>query len=133
MVKDYLNQLKSNGKYTWNDIANISGIPETTLRKIFSGETADPRFDTVAKIVTALGGSLDDVLDKTKKGEQLETNTIFSLKEVYEDRIKDLKEHNASLKKDKTILAIVAAILTIVLAGVLIADIFIASHGWIQY
>ena len=127
MVKDYLNQLKSNGKYTWNDIANISGIPETTLRKIFSGETADPRFDTVAKIVTALGGSLDDVLDKTKKGEQLETNTIFSLKEVYEDRIKDLKEHNASLKKDKTILAIVAAILTIVLAGVLIADIFIAS------
>ena len=129
MVKDYLNQLKSNGKYTWNDIANISGIPETTLRKIFSGETADPRFDTVAKIVTALGGSLDDVLDKTKKGEQLETNTIFSLKEVYEDRIKDLKEHNASLKKDKTILAIVAAILTIVLAGVLIADIFIASHG----
>lgn len=126
MVKDYLNQLKSNGKYTWNDIANISGIPETTLRKIFSGETADPRFDTVAKIVTALGGSLDDVLDKTKKGEQLETNTIFSLKEVYEDRIKDLKEHNASLKKDKTILAIVAAILTIVLAGVLIVDIFIA-------
>ena len=133
MVKDYLNQLKSNGKYTWNDIANISGIPETTLRKIFSGETADPRFDTVAKIVTALGGSLDDVLDKTKKGEQLETNTIFSLKEVYEDRIKDLKEHNASLKKDKTILAIVTAILTIVLAGVLIADIFIAPHGWIQY
>ncbi|MBR6552723.1 MAG: helix-turn-helix transcriptional regulator [Clostridia bacterium] len=118
--------MKSNGKYTWNDIANISGIPETTLRKIFSGETADPRFDTVAKIVTALGGSLDDVLDKTKKGEQLETNTIFSLKEVYEDRIKDLKEHNASLKKDKTILAIVAAILTIVLAGVLIVDIFIA-------
>ena len=133
MVKDYLNQLKSNGKYTWNDIANISGIPETTLRKIFSGETADPRFDTVAKIVTALGGSLDDVLDKTKKGEQLETNTIFSLKEVYEDRIKDLKEHNASLKKDKTLLAIVTAILTIVLAGVLIADVFIASHGWIQY
>jgi predicted transcriptional regulator len=126
LVKDYLNQLKSNGKYTWNDIANISGIPETTLRKIFSGETADPRFDTVAKIVTALGGSLDDVLDKTKKGEQLETNTIFSLKEVYEDRIKDLKEHNASLKKDKTILAVVAAILTIVLAGVLIADFFIA-------
>lgn len=129
MVKDYLNQLKSNGKYTWNDIANISGIPETTLRKIFSGETADPRFDTVAKIVTALGGSLDDVLDKTKKGEQLETNTIFSLKEVYEDQIKDLKEHNASLKKDKTILAVVAAILTIVLAGVLIADFFIAPWG----
>ena len=133
MVKDYLNQLKSNGKYTWNDIANISGIPETTLRKIFSGETADPRFDTVAKIVTALGGSLDDVLDKTKKGEQLETNTIFSLKEVYEDRIKDLKEHNASLKKDKTILAIVTATLIAILAGILIADILVGTRGWIQY
>ena len=129
MVKDYLNQLKSNGKYTWNDIANISGIPETTLRKIFSGETADPRFDTVAKIVTALGGSLDDVLDKTKKGEQLETNTIFSLKEVYEDRIKDLKEHNISLKKDKTILAITTIVLVAILAGILISDIFIATKG----
>ncbi len=133
MVKDYLNQLKSNGKYTWNDIANISGIPETTLRKIFSGETADPRFDTVAKIVTALGGSLDDVLDKTKKGEQLETNTIFSLKEVYDDRIKDLKEHNTSLKKDKTILAIVTATLIAILAGILIADILVGTRGWIQY
>ena len=129
MVKDYLNQLKNNGKYTWSDIANISGIPETTLRKIFSGETADPRFDTVAKIVTALGGSLDDVLDKTKKGEQLETNTIFSLKEVYEDRIKDLKEHNISLKKDKTILAITTIVLVAILAGILISDIFIATKG----
>lgn len=133
MVKDYLNQLKNNGKYTWNDIANISGIPETTLRKIFSGETADPRFDTVAKIVAALGGSLDDILDKTKKGEQLETNTIFSLKEVYDDRIKDLKEHNISLKKDKTILAIITVILALILVGVFVADILVASLGWIQY
>lgn len=133
MVKDYLNQLKSNGKYTWSDIATISEIPETTIRKIFSGETADPRFDTVAKIVTALGGSLDDILDKTKKGEQLETNTIFSLKEVYEDRIKDLKEYNNQLRKEKRNLVIVTAILIAILAGVLIADIFIGTHGWIRH
>lgn len=133
MVKDYLNQLKSNGKYTWSDISTISEIPETTIRKIFSGETADPRFDTVAKIVTALGGSLDDILDKTKKGEQLETNTIFSLKEVYDDRIKDLKEHNNQLRKERRNLTIATAILVAILIGILIADIFIGTHGWIRY
>jgi len=63
LIKEYLTKLKTNGSYSWSDIANASGLPETTIRKIFSGETADPRFETVVRIVSAMGGSLNKVND----------------------------------------------------------------------
>lgn len=46
----------------------MSGLPDTTIRKIFSGETADPRFETVVRLVSAMGGSLDDILGKKGRG-----------------------------------------------------------------
>ena len=49
---------KKNLKFT--QLSNLSGIPEATIRKIFSGDTPDPRFETVAKLIVAMGGSLDD-------------------------------------------------------------------------
>ena len=132
MIKDYLNQLKTTGGYSWAEIANLSGIPEATVRKVFSGETADPRFETVAKIVTAMGGSLGDAVN-SKEGKDIEMNAILALKEAYEDRIKDIKEHIASLSKDKRILAITAGSLMIVMLGVLIADLSLGSFGWVRY
>ncbi len=35
MVKVYLNTLKTQGKYTYTDISNLSGIPEATIKKYF--------------------------------------------------------------------------------------------------
>ena len=63
MVAQYLKALKSKGKFTSAELAQMSGIPETTIRKILSGETADPRFDTVAKLVAAMGGSMNDLVE----------------------------------------------------------------------
>lgn len=53
MIKEYLKYLKVNGNFSWHDISNASGLPEVTIRKIFSGETADPRFETVVRLVSA--------------------------------------------------------------------------------
>ena len=68
MVKDYLKTLKDKGDFTCAELSNLSGIPEATIRKIISGETPDPRFETVSKLVNAMGGSIDDILGR-KKGE----------------------------------------------------------------
>lgn len=46
-------------------IADATKIPESTVKRIFSGETADPYISTVHRIVIALGGSLDHVLADT--------------------------------------------------------------------
>lgn len=88
-VKDYLVALKDAGKFTFEDIANISGIPIATIRNIYSGKTPDARFGTIAKIVISLGGDLNELIGYEKKKE-IEVNSTVSLKETYEMRIADI-------------------------------------------
>ena len=59
--------MKANVNLSWQDISDASGLPEATIRKIFSGETADPRFETVVRLVSAMGASLDKMNDINKK------------------------------------------------------------------
>lgn len=132
MVKEYLNMLKTTGGYSWADISSISGIPEATVRKVFSGETADPRFETIAKLVIAMGGNMDDAIDNKKKKE-IEISSTISLKESCEMRLDDQKEYIASLKRDKKTLGVAVAALVLILVGILIVDIITGSHGWVQY
>ena len=88
-AKEYILALKEAGSFTFEDIANISGIPLSTIRNICSGKTPDARFGTVAKIVISLGGDLNELIGYEKKKE-IEVNSTVSLKETYEMRINDL-------------------------------------------
>ena len=132
MVKNYLNALKNKGNFTAKEIEKLSGIPEATIRKILSGETADPRFDTVERLVSAMGGSLNEAVEK-KTEKDIEMNALLVLKATYEERIKDIKEHISSLRKDKRILAIVTACLIAFVIALLIIDISIGTRGWVRY
>ena len=136
MVRDYLVSLKNKGNFSWNDLSEMSGLPDTTIRKIFSGETADPRFETVVRLVSAMGGSLDDILGK-KEEEKIEINAILALKDTYESRISEMKlsssELISSLRKDKKCLAIVSVSLLIFLLAFIVVDFFMSSVGWIRY
>ena len=132
MVKEYLNTLKITGGYSWADIANISGIPEATIRKVFSGETADPRFETIAKLVISMGGDMNDAMDNKKKKE-IEINSTISLRESCEMRLEDQKEYITSLKRDKKMLGVAVAALVGILVFILVLDIVTGSHGWLQY
>lgn len=88
-VREYMQALKDAGSFTFEDIANLSGIPLPTVRNIYSGKTPDARFGTVAKLVLALGGDLNELVGYEKKKE-IEVNSTVSLKETYEMRIADL-------------------------------------------
>lgn len=139
MVKDYLNALKNKGNFTCTDISKLSGIPEATVRKILSGETADPRFETIVKLVASMGGSMDDIAGG-KKEIEIENNAVITLKDAYESRIEALRERLADVKKyaeslhqDKMRLAFAVAVLGLILVGILIFDIITGSHGWVQY
>ena len=136
MVIEKLKTLKNQSNITITELSNLSGIPETTIRRIFSGETPDPRFYTVFKLVTAMGGSLDEFVGASKKME-IESNVITSLKELYETRLNDVKDHYKflidSLQRDKHILAVVVAVLLLFLVGLIILELSIPNHGWIQY
>jgi transcriptional regulator with XRE-family HTH domain len=88
-VREYLMALKDAGGFSYEDIANLSGIPHQTVRNIYTGKTPDPRFATVARIIISLGGDLNEIIGYEKKKE-IEVNSTVSLKETYEMRIADL-------------------------------------------
>jgi transcriptional regulator with XRE-family HTH domain len=88
-IREYLIALKETGHFSYEDIANLSGIPLQTVRNIYTGKTPDPRFATVAKIIISLGGDLNEIIGYEKKKE-IEVNSTVSLKETYEMRIADL-------------------------------------------
>jgi transcriptional regulator with XRE-family HTH domain len=88
-IREYLTALKNAGDFSYEDIANLSGIPQQTVRNIYTGKTPDPRFATVAKIIISLGGDLNEIIGYEKKKE-IEVNSTVSLKETYEMRIADL-------------------------------------------
>ena len=131
-----MNDLKTKGNFSWSELSNLSGIPDATIRKIFSGETADPRLETVVKLVAAMGGSLDELVSGHKNAE-VETNAITAIKEIYEARIADLKassaDHTNSLEKDKKYLSIAVCVLSILLILFVVLDLMLGSIGWIRY
>lgn len=88
-AKEYILALKDAGKFTLEDIANLSGIPLPTIRNICSGKTPDARFGTIARIVISLGGDLNELVGYKEKKE-IELNSTVSLKETYEMRIADM-------------------------------------------
>ncbi len=102
-VREYIVALKNTGNFSYEDIANLSGIPLQTVRNIYTGKTPDPRFATVAKIIISLGGDLNEIIGYEKKKE-IEVNSTVSLKETYEMRIADLiKSYEDRIADIKTI------------------------------
>lgn len=102
-ARDYIMALKEAGKFSLEDMANISGIPISTVRNICSGKTPDARFGTVAKLVISLGGDLNELIGYEKKKE-IEVNSTVSLKETYEMRIADIiNSYEARLEDVKSL------------------------------
>lgn len=88
-AREYILALKEAGNFTFEDMANVSGIPISTVRNICSGKTPDARFGTIAKLVISMGGDLNELIGYEKKKE-IEVNSTVSLKETYEMRIADI-------------------------------------------
>ena len=88
-VREYLIALKEAGRFSYEDVANLSGTPVQTVRNYYSGKTPNPSFATVAKMIISLGGDLNEIIGYEKKKE-IEVNSTVSLKETYEMRIADI-------------------------------------------
>lgn len=89
-AREYILALKEVGNFTFEDMANISGIPLQTIRNFCTGKTEkNPGFATIAKLVLSLGGDLNELVGYEKKKE-IEVNSTVSLKETYEMRISDI-------------------------------------------
>ena len=83
MWLDNLKELKKAKGMSSKQIAEKTSLPERTVIRIFSGDTDNPYVDTLHRIVTALGGSLDDILADTKV--VVATESLVEVKETLEE------------------------------------------------
>ncbi len=154
MILNYLNALKNKGNFTFETISNLSGIPESTVKNIFTGKTEDPRFETVSAIVLSMGGSLDAIYSAAKK-EDVEANAVIAIKEAYEERIAVIKEqyehrliekdkhyerllfeaekHIETIKLDKRWFRIGFVVSIFIFALLCIAELLNPNLGWFRY
>lgn len=58
----YLKELKESRKLTSQEISTLSNIPLATVSKVLSGSTDNPTFETISKLVVAMGGSIDEMI-----------------------------------------------------------------------
>ena len=82
MWLDNLKELKKNKGMTCKQIANATQIPESTIKRIFSGDTDNPYVDTVRRIAIALDSSLDEIFAEAKV--VLATETLVEVQETAE-------------------------------------------------
>lgn len=105
MIISQLNELKNKSDLTIKQISERADLPYSTVQKIFSGDTQNPNVDHVFRIVTAMGYTMND-LYSTPNTPNKEEASLAIIREMYENRIDDLKEqhkdHLTDLKEAKT-------------------------------
>ena len=146
--RKYLLTLKERSGMSWAELSAATQLPDSTIRKIFSGDTSDPRLETISLTVTAMGGSLDDMLtgqplqdskppDAKSSVDPSNSQSEASLRRAYERRLFEVKmsseRYIRSLKRDKLLLFIISCTLTAILLLFLALDLALGSAGWIRY
>lgn len=65
MLSDYLKSLKNKQNLTNAQIAQMSGVSESTISRLLKGENKSVDLDTAADLIRALGGSIDEAMSCT--------------------------------------------------------------------
>lgn len=94
LVAKYLTTLKTNTGLTYEAIAEKSGRSEATVKNLCLGKSEDPRLDTIAPIIYAMGGSLDEMLNPGKSKDTMKEVSVVSLKDAYEFQLSTMRETN---------------------------------------
>ena len=106
MLLQKMQEMKDETKMTYQDIANKSGVPLSTVKRIFSGQTPDPGYTSVISIIEAMGGSDDDI----KQSNTAQFNNSVPRQSV--ERLCSVYEHSIA-DKNKLIKALLIILLSI--------------------
>ena len=109
MLLQKMQEMKDETKMTYQDIANKSGVPLSTVKRIFSGQTPDPGYTSVISIIEAMGGSDDDM----KQSNTAQPNNSVPRQSV--ERLCSVYEHSIADKNKliKALLVIILAMMSV--------------------
>jgi transcriptional regulator with XRE-family HTH domain len=93
MLSHRLDALRQGANLTYKELAQICNSSETTISRICKGETSEPAFSTVASMVIACGGSLDELVGIESTAPK--KSGLEMQRDYYEERIACIKRENA--------------------------------------
>ena len=103
LVAEYLTSLRLKNELTYEAIAKRSNKSESTVKKICNGQTEDPRLDTVAPIVYAMGGSIDEMFNPGKSKDEIKETSVMAMRDIYENQLNAIKEsYDAQINSIRT-------------------------------
>lgn len=92
-IRAYLTEPKNRSGMSRTALEKATGISESAIRKIFSGETADPRFGTVQSPVNVTGGSMG--APAAKRSSKRKPNTAIFMPSISRKYAKTRKSRYA--------------------------------------
>ena len=92
LVAEYLTALRLKNDLTFEAIAEKSKRSVSTIKNLCNGKTEDPRIDTVAPIVYAMGGSIDEMYNPDKSKDEIKETSVLAIKDIYENQLNAIKE-----------------------------------------
>ena len=92
LVAEYLTALRLKNDLTIEAIAERSKRSVSTVKNLCTGKTEDPRLDTVAPIVYAMGGSIDEMYNPDKSRDDIKETSVLAMKDIYENQLAAIKE-----------------------------------------
>ena len=97
MISRLKQAAKDSGKSN-KQISELTGVSESTVSRYLSGEQSPP-FEFVSKLAEILDLSLDQLTGNSAGAKRAEENALAeALRESYEKRLEDKRDHIASLK-----------------------------------
>lgn len=103
LVAKYLMSLKDKTGITYEAVSEKSQRSVSTIKNLCTGKTEDPRLDTVAPVVYAMGGSIDEMFNPNHTKDEVKASSIASIKEIYEQQLTELiKTHETHINDIRT-------------------------------
>lgn len=120
-LKHELNKLKEEKGLTAKELAEASGVPLPTVNRILSGQTPDPCYSTVCKLLDVLGTN-----DKKMFEERSSVEHYKSMIALYE---RGLAQRNKWIKLLAGVFIGILAVIVIVL----VVDVLNPNMGFVRY
>ena len=137
---DHLKSLKKKRSLTNAEVAELSGVPLSTVNRIFSGQTPNPQFDSVASIVIALDGSLDEFVGLRSEADPPPPSsveqTLSSYAELLNDkdqRILEKKLEIKNLRRERNVIFFILVAFVLAVVILLFFDFINGHFGYIRY
>lgn len=118
-------------------IAEKSGVPESTVTKVFNRSIKNPTFDTLAPIAEALDISLDTLT--TIRKETFQKSSVQGIQHGNRDEIflrMLIESYDRQMKNKDRWIIVLASLFIVIFVSLIAAIVYDVTHphmGWVQY